>query len=140
MRYSQYCNEKIGQRGHLWQGRFYSCPLDGVHLYMAMRYVERNPVRARIVEKAEDYTWSSAASHVRGIDNPILSIAAIDDWDKYLDITEEEEEEGKWGQHPIFSSKNRVLSPFSRITFIISAILIDYSSLFLRLRISGHTC
>ena len=90
MRYSQYCNEKIGQRGHLWQGRFYSCPLDGVHLYMAMRYVERNPVRARIVEKAEDYTWSSAASHVRGIDNPILSIAAIDDWDKYLDITEEE--------------------------------------------------
>ena len=77
MRYSQYCNEKIGQRGHLWQGRFYSCPLDGVHLYMAMRYVERNPVRARIVEKAEDYTWSSAASHVRGIDNPILSIAAI---------------------------------------------------------------
>ena len=33
---------------------------------------------------------SSAASHVRGIDNPILSIAAIDDWDKYLDITEEE--------------------------------------------------
>ncbi len=63
MRYSQYFNGKIGQRGHLWQGRFYSCPLDGVHLYAAIRYVERNPVRAGLVERSEDYPWSSALNH-----------------------------------------------------------------------------
>ena len=95
MRYSQYHNEKIGKRGHLWQGRFYSCPLDGVHLYADVRYIERNPVRAGIAEKSEDYIWSSAASHVKKIDNPILSkdlplIKSIEDWAKYLDITEEE--------------------------------------------------
>ena len=95
MRYSQYYNEKIGQRGHLWQGRFYSCPLDDAHLYTSIRYVERNPVRAGIVEKAEDYAWSSAASHVQGIDNSVLSkdlplIKTIDNWSKYLDIAEEE--------------------------------------------------
>ena len=73
MRYSQYHNEKIGKRGHLWQGRFYSCPLDEVHLYASVRYVEMNPVRAGIIEKAEDYAWSSAKSHIQGIDNPILS-------------------------------------------------------------------
>ena len=67
MRYSQYHNEKTGKRGHLWQGRFYPCPLHEVHLYTAIRYVERNPVRAGLVNQGEDYPWSSALSHVKGI-------------------------------------------------------------------------
>jgi putative transposase len=46
MRYSQYFNKKLKQRGHLWQGRFYSCVLDESHLMLASRYIERNPVRA----------------------------------------------------------------------------------------------
>ena len=48
--------------GHLWQGRFFSCVLDDEHLWAAVRYVEQNPVRAGLVEKAEDYEGSSAAA------------------------------------------------------------------------------
>ncbi len=49
--------------GHLWQARFYSCVLDEDHFWSAIRYVERNPVRARMVGRAEDYRWSSARAH-----------------------------------------------------------------------------
>jgi putative transposase len=41
--------------GHLWQNRFFSCPLDEGHLWTALRYVELNPVRVGVVRKAEDY-------------------------------------------------------------------------------------
>ena len=64
MRYSQYFNKKSGKRGHLWQDRYYSCPLDDDHLYEVLRYIENNPVRAGIVESAEKYRWSSAKAHI----------------------------------------------------------------------------
>jgi putative transposase len=35
-RYAQYINTRRGRSGHLWQGRFYSCPLDGAHLATAL--------------------------------------------------------------------------------------------------------
>lgn len=38
------------------------------HLWSALAYVERNPVRAGMVEAAVDYPWSSAAAHVSGVD------------------------------------------------------------------------
>jgi len=63
MRYAQYVNHRNEARGHLWQGRFYSCFMDTGHLYHAIRYVERNPVRVGIVENAWDYQWSSARVH-----------------------------------------------------------------------------
>jgi putative transposase len=63
MRYSQYMNRKHGVRGHLWQGRFFSCFMDDQHLYRAIRYVERNPVRVGIVPDAWEYRWSSARVH-----------------------------------------------------------------------------
>jgi putative transposase len=62
-RYAQYINTRRGRSGHLWQGRFYSCPLDGAHLATALRYVEENPCRAGIAERPEQYRWSSAAAH-----------------------------------------------------------------------------
>ena len=48
-RYSRRINFREGWRGHLWQGRFASFPMDDAHLYLATRYVELNPVRARLV-------------------------------------------------------------------------------------------
>jgi len=63
MRYAQHINRSRGWKGHLWQGRFFSSPLDDGYLWAAIRYVERNPVRAGMVKKAEDYRWSSAAAH-----------------------------------------------------------------------------
>jgi len=64
MRYAQYLNQKRMVKGHLWQGRFYSCILDERHLYAAVRYIENNPVRAGIVKRPWEYKWSSARIHV----------------------------------------------------------------------------
>ncbi len=96
MRYSQYINNKMGKRGHLWQGRFYSCLLDDAHLYTAVRYVENNPVRAGIVKRPEDYPWSSCRSHVLGLVDPVLSnnvpiLNDISDWREYLGMVEEKD-------------------------------------------------
>jgi len=55
MRYSQYINMRNKSAGHLWQGRFFSCVLDERHLYSGIRYIENNPVRARIATRAEEY-------------------------------------------------------------------------------------
>jgi len=62
--YTQYINRFHGRSGHLWQNRFYSCGLDESHLWQAMCYVERNPVRAKMVRMPWRYKWSSAAAHV----------------------------------------------------------------------------
>lgn len=61
--YTQQVNRRHGQSGHLWQGRFYSCPMDDAHTVAAMRYVERNPVRAKLARVPWSYRWSSAAAH-----------------------------------------------------------------------------
>jgi hypothetical protein len=49
--------------GHVWQGRYYSCPSDETHLWEALRYTELNPLRAALVREAESCAWSRAASH-----------------------------------------------------------------------------
>ena len=47
--------------GHVWQGRFKAFPMQqDEHLLAVLRYVERNPVRAELVKRAEDWAWSSA--------------------------------------------------------------------------------
>lgn len=51
-------------RGHLFQGRFYSCPLNTSHIIAAARYVERNSIRAKLCDQREDYRWSSARYHL----------------------------------------------------------------------------
>ncbi len=97
MRYSQYFNNKLKQRGHLWQGRFYSCVLDEYHLMLAARYIERNPVRAGIAEKPWQWPWSSAISHTnekgRGYIEleDFLGIIGMpcSSWKKYIDSAEE---------------------------------------------------
>lgn len=63
-RYTQYINRMHRRSGHLWQNRFYSCALGEVHLWRALCYVERNPIRAKMVRLAWRYRWSSAQAHV----------------------------------------------------------------------------
>ena len=65
-RYACYWNVARQSSGHVWQGRYYSCPLDPAHLWEALRYTELNPLRARLVAAAELWPWSSAASHCGG--------------------------------------------------------------------------
>ena len=66
-------NTATQQSGHVWQGRFYSCPLDESHLWAAVRYVERNPVRAGLVGDAADFPWSSAPAHCGNAADGVLS-------------------------------------------------------------------
>src|SRR5262245_29683195 len=52
-----------GSSGHVWQGRFKAFPIQqDEHLLTVIRYVERNPVRARLVKCTEDWPWSSLAA------------------------------------------------------------------------------
>lgn len=96
MRYSQYFNKRIKARGHLWQGRFYSCILDEPHLLMASRYIERNPVRSKLVKKPWEWRWSSAPYHA-GTENSLFNLGDLfkltdmsyDSWKQYIDTSEE---------------------------------------------------
>jgi putative transposase len=69
---ASYFNHKHGLSGRLWQGRFYSTVLDETHFWAAIRYVERNPVRAGMVLRAEEYEWSAAPAHCGLRHDPIL--------------------------------------------------------------------
>jgi len=85
MRYSHYLNRQRSAKGHLWQGRFYSCILGDSHLYRAIRYTENNPVRAKIVKNAWEYEWSSAKDHTGYRNNkPLIKLG------KYKTIEEKE--------------------------------------------------
>ncbi len=89
MRYAQYFNLKRNLQGHLWQGRFYSSILDDRHAYEAVRFVETNPLRWRLVNEAQAYPWSSARSHAAEAADPVLQSACpikarAGDWTVYL--------------------------------------------------------
>jgi putative transposase len=90
VRYTRRINVQKGWKGHLWQARFGSSVLDENHLIAAVRYIERNPVRAGIVRNAWEYPWSSAAYHTGEIDGDRLVEAddmlreLIGDWKSYL--------------------------------------------------------
>lgn len=85
--YTRRVNFRHDIRGHLFQERFYSCPLDTRHLIAALRYVERNPVRAKLAEYAWDYPWSSAAFRVKSRKSDPL-VTQIDPFDLRLDWKE----------------------------------------------------
>jgi putative transposase len=93
LRYAQYVNRSQECSGRVWQGRFYSCPLDGAHTSAALRYVECNPVRAGLEPRAVNYEWSSAASHT-GLRRDRLLVpdidrwVSVDDWSAWLGETE----------------------------------------------------
>jgi putative transposase len=70
--YTQYINHFHRRSGHLWQNRFFSCPLGKEHFWQALRYIEQNPIRAGIVRQAWKYPWSSAAAHVENKDGSEL--------------------------------------------------------------------
>jgi putative transposase len=81
MRYSQYRHALEAGSGHVWQGRYYSCPVEPACLAAVMRYVELNPLRARMVEEASEYPWSSARAHLGEPD--ASGTLALTDWIRY---------------------------------------------------------
>lgn len=94
-RYTRRINFREKWRGHLWQERFSSFPMDENYLLAAARYVEMNPVAAGIVEFPDEYQWSSARAHLQAQDDklvkvePLLSI--VGNWGNFLRLSSEEE-------------------------------------------------
>ncbi|MGQ0560174.1 MAG: transposase [Sphingosinicella sp.] len=88
-RYSWQTNQRQGWRGHLWQSRFSSFAMDEDWLLACLRYVELNPVRAGLVERPEDWRWSSACAHLGlrgdGITETAPARDRVSDWRALLD-------------------------------------------------------
>ena len=86
-RYTRMVNFRKNWRGFLWQGRFSSFPMDEKHLLLALRYVLLNPLRARLVERLDDWPYSSYNAHMRGRDD-LVNVDAlqgyVSDWRRFL--------------------------------------------------------
>jgi len=91
LKYTRYVNQREEWQGHLWQERFHSFVMDERHLIAAVRYIEMNPVRAGLVDKPEQWRWSSVHAHMRGNDDQLVKVAPmltlINNWSNYLDST-----------------------------------------------------
>jgi len=87
-RYTRRVNFREKWRGYLWQGRFASFVMDESYLLAAARYVEWNPVRAKLVARARQWPWSSAKAHLAGRDDELVKaaplLAMVDDWKAFL--------------------------------------------------------
>lgn len=103
LRYTRRVNFREGWRGHLWQGRFASFVMDEPYLRAAVRYVERNPVRAKLVSQPWDWPWSSAAAHLAGRDDELVTVEPmrilVSDWRRYLAGPDEEAVAKAFRQH-----------------------------------------
>ncbi len=83
-RYTGYINTRLRVTGHLRQGRFGSVVMDEAHLANAVRYVSLNPVRAKLVERAQDWQWSSVAAHLSGCNDGLATVAPV--LERYGDV------------------------------------------------------
>ena len=89
-RYTNFINTRQGWCGHLWQGRFGAVVMDEIHLMHAMRYVSLNPVRAGLVERPEDWRWSSVRAHLAGQDDALVRVApALERYEDFAALLED---------------------------------------------------
>jgi putative transposase len=94
-RYSRMINSRENWRGHLWQGRFASFPLDENYLLATARYIEMNPVRSGLTREPHSWRWSSARAHLLGMDDKLVKVSPlleiVGDWMLFLSSGGEEE-------------------------------------------------
>src|SRR5215469_414178 len=76
-RYAGEIHARLRRTGHFWQGRFGAAAMDEAHLAAAVRYVSLNPVRARLVARAEDWSWSSVRAHLKGEDDGLTVVRPV---------------------------------------------------------------
>jgi putative transposase len=115
-RYTRRINFREKWRGYLWQGRFASFVMDEPYLLAVARYVELNPVRARLVESAAEWRWSSARAHLLGRDDSPVKVATllamVGDWQGLLNSALPE------GQLKEFRGHGRTGRPLGNETFV----------------------
>lgn len=100
MKYSQYYNKKMRASGHLFQGRFFSCIMDERHTVACARYIERNPVRAKMVDKPYLWDYSSAKTHSGITKHDELGLNNLfdyieynqKDWKKFIELSDNPDE------------------------------------------------
>ncbi|MAG95394.1 MAG: transposase [Alphaproteobacteria bacterium] len=101
--YTARINQREGWRGFLWQGRFASHVMDVRHALNAMRYGEMNPIRAGLAVSPESYPWSSAANHLLGEFDPLLSPCPLIEvgaaWRRFLEAETGGEEMERLRRH-----------------------------------------
>lgn len=77
-----------GSSGTQFRGRFGSVAMDETHFVCALYYVALNPVRARMVARAQDWRWSSTRSHLAGADDHVVKVApgarSVGDFARFL--------------------------------------------------------
>jgi putative transposase len=89
-RYAGHIHARRKRTGHFWQGRFGAVAMDEDYLAAALRYVALNPVRARLVARAQDWRWSSARAHLRRRDDRATTLAPVlDRYPRFADLLAE---------------------------------------------------
>jgi putative transposase len=80
--------------GHFWQGRFSTVVMDEDYLAAALRYVSLNPVRKRLVARAQAWRWSSTLAHLRGKDDGLTALAPVKHrFPRFADLLADEPED-----------------------------------------------
>ena len=94
-RYTRRINFREQWRGHLWQERFASFPMDESYLLSTARYIEMNPVAANLVRDPDEYPWSSARAHLAGENDTLTHVAPllemVPNWQDFLQLSSPDE-------------------------------------------------
>ena len=122
-RYAGIIHARRKRTGHFWQGRFGAVVMDETHLAAALRYVSLNPVRARLVERARDWRWSSTRAHLSGKGDGITALAPVRErFPRFADLLDDAREEDLFDRLRAAESigrplgDNRFLARIERLT------------------------
>jgi REP element-mobilizing transposase RayT len=90
-KYSKYFNKKYTRSGHLWQGRYKSYPLfDDAHFWIVAKYIERNPIKAGMVQDVAAYRfqsffqWKYKHNHFELLNNSMIFDMTYDEYADYI--------------------------------------------------------
>jgi len=104
--YHHYYRKQYKWFGHLFQGRYRSLPIeDEEYLIECGRYIERNPVRAKMVKKAQDWPYSSYRFYIWGEKNQLISSSIA-----YEALAEDEDQRRK-----IYQERVEMTRPYEEV-------------------------
>ncbi len=90
--YVRYYNKRYNLSGHLWQGRYKSFIVqEDTYLLVLLKYVEANPLRAKIVKDSIKYKYSSAYKRVKKIEDNLINTPPIEipnNWHEFINKSE----------------------------------------------------
>ena len=112
--YASILNGRRKKTGHFWQGRFGCVAMDGPHTEAALRYVLMNPVRAKLVKRADGWPWSSAAALLKGKDDGLTDCGAVQEQFGDVALLPAEGRNESHAREALSESENRRRADFQR--------------------------